>query len=139
MHLDVSIGTTDLWAVGAQARRLEALGFAGIGAGETAHDALLPLALAAEHTTRVQVATNILIAFARTPMTLAYTANDLQRLARGRLILGLGSQVRPHVTRRFAMPWSEPAARMAEYLAALQAIWSAWNEEQPLDFRGQFY
>jgi len=97
------------------------------------------LALAAQATERVELGTKVAIAFARSPMALAYTANDIQELSAGRLVLGLGTQVRPHIVRRFSMPWERPAARMREYVLALRAIWEAWNHETPLDFRGEFF
>jgi probable F420-dependent oxidoreductase len=81
----------------------------------------------------------IAVAFARSPMTLANLAYDLQLLSRGRFILGLGSQIRPHIERRFSMPWSRPAARMRELVLAIRAIWDSWQNAQPLDFRGEFY
>ncbi|MDQ1476628.1 MAG: hypothetical protein QOE62_1857, partial [Actinomycetota bacterium] len=97
------------------------------------------IALAAEHTERIELATGIAVAFARTPMVLAYTANDLQQMSKGRFVLGLGSQIKPHIEKRFSMPWSHPARRMREYILALQAIWSAWNDQTPLKFDGEFY
>jgi len=81
----------------------------------------------------------VAIAFARSPMTVAQTAWDLQRLSGGRFALGLGSQIEPHITRRFSMPWGKPAARMREYIAAVQAIWAAWQDGTRLNFRGDFY
>ena len=75
----------------------------------------------------------------RTPMLTAYTANDLHRASEGRFILGLGSQIKPHIEKRFSMPWSHPAARMREYILAMRAIWAAWNDGEKLDFRGDFY
>ena len=84
--------------------------------------------IAAEHTERIELATGIAVAFARTPMMLAYTANDLQQHSKGRFILGLGSQIKPHIEKRFSMPWSHPAARMREYILAMRAIWASWND-----------
>jgi probable F420-dependent oxidoreductase len=121
------------------ARRAEDSGFAGLWTAEAAHDAFLPLALAAEHTERMVLGTGIAIAFARTPMTVAVIANDLQTYSRGRCIVGLGSQIRPHIEKRYAMPWGRPAARMREFVLALRAIWAAWREGSKLDFRGEFY
>ena len=95
--------------------------------------------LAAEHTERTELGTAIAVAFARSPMQLAYTAHDLQAYSGGRFILGLGSQVKPHIERRFGMPWSYPAPRMREFVLALRAIWSAWNDGTRLSFRGDFY
>jgi probable F420-dependent oxidoreductase len=106
---------------------------------EGAHDAFVYLTLAATHTTRIRLGTSIALAFARSPMAMAYPAYDIQRLSGGRLILGLGSQIKPHIERRFSMPWSRPAERMREYIAALRAIWRAWQTGAPLDFHGDFY
>src|SRR5215475_8931887 len=103
------------------------------------HDPFFPLLLAAEHTERVRLATSVAIAFARTPMTMALVANDLQLASRGRFALGLGSQVKPHVERRFSMPWSHPAPRMREFVLALHAIWDAWETGGRFDFQGDFY
>jgi probable F420-dependent oxidoreductase len=123
----------------ARARAVEAAGYDGVFTFEGPHDPFLPLALAAEHTERVDLSTAIAVAFARSPMNLAQIAYDLQALARGRIILGLGSQIRAHIEKRFSMPWSHPAPRMRELVLAVRAIWSAWNERTPLDFRGEFY
>jgi probable F420-dependent oxidoreductase len=125
--------------VAAEARALEAEGYAGAFTGEAAHDPFLPLMIVAEHTERLEIGTSIAVAFARTPMTLAAIANDLQAVSRGRFILGLGSQVKPHIERRFSMPWSHPSPRMREFVLALRAIWSAWHTQEKLDFRGEFY
>ena len=130
---------TDLASVPARVRDLEALGYDGAVSVDTSHDPFLPLALAAEHSERVDLLTNVAIALARSPMTVAYTALDLQVLSRGRLILGLGSQIKPHIEKRFSMTWSAPAPRMREFILALRAIWQAWNTGERLDFRGRFY
>ncbi len=130
---------TDLAAVPARVRDLEDLGYDGAIAVETNHDPFLPLALAAEHSTRVELLSSVAIALARSPMTVAYTAYDLQELSRGRLLLGLGSQTRPHIEGRFGMPWSAPAARMREFILALRAIWQSWETGDRLSFRGDFY
>ncbi|MGW3420066.1 LLM class F420-dependent oxidoreductase [Streptomyces phaeochromogenes] len=122
-----------------EARHHEKAGYDGLWASESKHDPFLPLLLAAEHTDRLEVGTAIAVAFARSPMQLAYTAHDLQTYSGGRFVLGLGSQIKPHIERRFAMPWSRPAARMREYVSALRAIWAAWNEGEKLDFQGDFY
>ncbi len=122
-----------------RARELEDLGYDGLITAETASDPFLPLAIAAEHTSRIQLGTGIAVAFARTPMLTAYTANDLQRHSGGRFLLGLGSQIKPHIERRFSMPWLHPAARMREYILAMHAIWDSWAEGSKLDFRGDFY
>ena len=117
----------------------EAAGFDAIWSSEAQHDPFLPLLVAAEATSTLTVGTSIAVAFARSPMTLAQTAYDLQLLTQGRFVLGLGSQVKPHIQRRFSMPWSDPAPRMREYVQALKAIWLAWQEETPLRFVGEHY
>ena len=117
----------------------EAAGFDAIWSSEAKHDPFLPLLVAAEATSTLQVGTSIAVAFARSPMTLAQTAYDLQLLTEGRFLLGLGSQVKPHIERRFSMPWSAPAPRMREYVTALKAIWAAWQDGTPLRFVGDNY
>jgi probable F420-dependent oxidoreductase len=139
VKVDTGIMAPSLSEIGQRARELEAMGYDGVLTAETGHDAFLPLALAAEHTERMELATGIAVAFARTPMVLAYTANDLQQMSNGRFILGLGSQIKPHIEKRFSMPWSHPARRMKEYILALRAIWSSWNDRTPLKFDGEFY
>ncbi len=139
MLLDAALLSTGIDDVGDTARELEARGYAGVWASEADHDPFLPLLTAGLATGRLQVGTAIAVAFARSPMTLAMTAHDLQRYTRGRFVLGLGSQVRPHVERRFSMPWSPPVERMREYVAALRAIWAAWQDGTPLRFRGEHY
>jgi probable F420-dependent oxidoreductase len=121
------------------AREAEDAGYDGIWSIEGGHEPFLPLMLAAEHTEDLEVGTAIAVAFARSPMTLATTANDLQWYSRGRFILGLGSQIKPHIEKRFSMPWSKPAARMREMVLAMRAIWDCWNNATKLDFRGDFY
>jgi len=122
-----------------RARQLEAQGYDGLVSAETGNDPFFPLLLAAEHTERVELMTSIAVAFARNPMTLAHVANDLQAFSRGRFILGLGSQIAPHILKRFSMPWSRPAARMREFILAMRAIWDCWYQGKPLEFRGEFY
>jgi probable F420-dependent oxidoreductase len=138
VKLDVRL-TAPLAQAGAAARDYEAGGYAGAWVAETKYDPFLPLVAAAQATSTIQVGTSIAVAFARSPMTVATTANDLQRLSQGRFVLGLGTQVKAHVERRYSMPWSAPAARMREYIMALHAIWDAWNDESRLDFKGEFY
>lgn len=121
------------------ARRVEAAGFDGFVSPEIAHDPFLPLVLAADATERVDLLTGIAVAFARNPMSTAVIANDLHRFSGGRFILGLGSQIKPHITKRFSMPWSDPAVRMREYVLAMRAIWRSWEEGEPLAFRGEYY
>ncbi|KHD78706.1 F420-dependent oxidoreductase [Actinoplanes utahensis] len=126
-------------AAEAAAVSAEQVGYDGFNAAETRHDVFTTLALVARATTRISLQSAIAVAFARNPMTVAVLANDLQLISEGRFRLGLGSQVRPHIERRFAMPWSRPAARMEEFVAALRAIWHAWATGERLMFRGTFY
>ena len=130
---------TDLAAVPARVKELEDLGYDGAVSVETNHDPFLPLVLAAEHSNRIELLTEVAIALARNPMTVAYSAHDINVQAEGRLVLGLGSQTSAHITKRFGMPWSSPAARMREFILAVKAIWANWNEGEPLKFRGDFY
>jgi probable F420-dependent oxidoreductase len=130
---------TDLGSVPARVRELESLGYDGAVSVETSHDIFLPLVLAAEHSERIELLTEVAIALARNPMTVAYIAHDLNEYARGRFILGLGSQTPAHIQKRFSMPWSAPAARMREFTLALRAIWDSWSTGAPLKFRGEFY
>ena len=95
--------------------------------------------IAAEHTERIELGTSIAVAFARNPMILANIGYDLQNYSKGRFILGLGTQIKPHITKRFSMEWSKPAARMREMVAAIRAIWDSWQDGSKLDFRGDFY
>jgi len=119
--------------------RLEEIGYDGAFSFEAKLDPFLPLVLAAEHTTRLRLGTAIAIAFARNPMNLANLAHGLQTISGGRFVLGLGSQVKPHIERRFSMPWSRPAARMREMVLALKAIFDRWEGKAELEFRGEFY
>ena len=130
------IATADSRSAAAEAERA---GYAAVWTSEVKHDPFVALALAATATERVELGSAIAVAFARNPMTTAVQANDLQLLSQGRLLLGLGSQIRAHITRRFSMPWSHPAARMREYILALRAIWDCWHHDAKLDFRGDFY
>jgi probable F420-dependent oxidoreductase len=106
---------------------------------EVRHDPFVATALAATVAERLELGTSIAVAFARSPMSTAVLAHDLQALTGGRFVLGLGTQVKAHITRRFSMPWGQPARRLREYVQALRAIWSAWESGQPLDFAGEFY
>jgi probable F420-dependent oxidoreductase len=121
------------------AKEAEATGYDGAWTAETSHDPFISCALAAEHTTTLEIGTSIAVAFARSPMTLANTAYDLQAFSQGRFNLGLGSQIKPHIEKRFSMPWSHPAPRMREFISAMRAIWDSWQNGTKLDFRGDFY
>jgi probable F420-dependent oxidoreductase len=138
MHVDASLNVP-IRQAGQTAADLEAAGYSGGWTAETTHDPFLPLALAAERTSTMDLGTSIAVAFARNPMNLANIGWDLQTLSQGRFILGLGSQIRPHITKRFSMEWSHPAPRMREMVQAIRAIWDNWQNETPLQFRGEFY
>ncbi len=138
MKVDGGI-SLDLRKVATSAKEVEAAGYDGAWTAETAHDPFLPLLLAAEHTEKLQLGTSIAVAFARNPMLLANIGWDLQYYSQGRFIMGLGSQIKPHITKRFSMPWSEPAARMREMIQAMRAIWDCWLNGTNLEFRGKFY
>jgi probable F420-dependent oxidoreductase len=130
---------SDLARVPQAAATLERQGYDGCWTGEINHDPFLPLLLAAEHTSRLQLGTSIAVAFARNPMTVATVGWDLQSYSRGRFILGLGTQVQAHIEKRFSMPWSHPVRRMREFVAAVQEIWSCWQNGTKLRFEGEFY
>jgi probable F420-dependent oxidoreductase len=129
----------DLAEVPAQARRAEELGYDAITTGETQHDSMLIMALAAEHTERVEVCSSVTIAFPRSPMVLAMECWDLQKLSRGRINIGLGSQVKGHNLRRFSGTWSPPAPRMRDYIQGMRAIWDCWQNGTKLDFHSENY
>ena len=137
MKVDGGLGA--IATAGTTARSLEKAGYDGAWSAETSHDPFLPHVLAADATDRLELGTGIAVAFARSPMTLANTAWDLQGQSEGRFLLGLGSQIKPHITKRFSMPWSSPAARMREMILAIRAIWDCWDGDGTLDFRGDFY
>src|SRR5215204_4902581 len=141
VKLDAGIGTEGEYLKGMDriARAAEDFGFAGLWTSETKHDAFLPLAIAANETHHIELGTSVAIAFSRSPMETAQTAWDLQDLSAGRFVLGLGTQVKAHITRRFSMPWDRPAARLREYILALRAIWECFQTEGPLQFEGEFY
>jgi probable F420-dependent oxidoreductase len=139
MRIDAPLLATDLAAVPDAVRRLEALGYDGTFTFEGPHDAFFPLVLAAEHSRRLMLATAIAVAFPRSPMHLAHMGHDLQLASQGRFVLGLGTQIRTHVEKRYGAVWSRPVARMREMVAAIRAVWRCWNEGERLDFRGDFY
>ncbi len=136
---DLERARGSLQEIRTKAQALEAAGYAGVTAAETGHDPFLGLIVAADHTDHLEVGTTIAVAFARNPMTVAYSGYDMARLTQGRFFLGLGSQVKAHVERRYSMPWSRPAARMREFVLALHAIWDSWEHDAKLDFQGEFY
>jgi len=139
MKVDGGLPGSGIADIARVAKELEDVGYDGALTAETNHDPFFPALIGAEHTERLQLGTGIAVAFARNPMTLAGVAHDLQVVSNGRFRLGLGSQIKAHIEKRFSMPWSHPAARMRELVLAIRAIWACWNEGAPLDFRGEFY
>jgi probable F420-dependent oxidoreductase len=139
MKIDVGILAPNLLDIPNVARAAEDLGFAGLWTSETQHDPFLPLALAAEHTSRIELGTAIAVAFPRSPTILAHIAWDLANASRGRFILGLGTQVKAHIERRFGMTWESPAPKLREMILAMRALWQAWQGDGKINFRGEFY
>lgn len=139
LALATTIPTEDPAEMGERFRRLEEIGYDVGFSFESRHDPFLPLALASATTERIGLGTAVAIGFARNPMVLASVAWDLQRMTAGRFRLGLGSQVRPHIERRFSEPWHRPAERMGELVRAIRSIWTSWQTGDPLDFRGDHY
>jgi probable F420-dependent oxidoreductase len=138
MRVELALGS-DLTRCAERARTAEDHGLEGLWSVDAVHDAFTPLVLAGSNTSRPALGTAVAVAFARNPMSMAIVANDVHLISRGRLSLGLGSQVRAHIERRFSMEWSHPARRMREYVAALRAIWAAWANETDISFEGDFY
>ena len=139
MRVVYSLKSRDLNGVAAEAAWAESIGYDGIAANETAHDPFLPLAVAATTTGRVTLETHVAIAFPRSPMVLAYTARDLQDSSSGRFRLGLGTQVKGHIERRFSTRWGSPGPRLREYVQSLRAIWNCWDTGSNLEYAGDFY
>jgi len=140
MKLDAALPPTHLGSVPEIACAAEAMGFSALWTTETQHDPFLPHALIAEHTSRLESGTAVAIGFARSPATLAYTAWDLAQVSGGRFILGLGTQVKAHVERRFGMPWPESVTgKLREQIQAIRAFWDCWQNGTPLNFRGDHY
>lgn len=139
MKLDAGLRDYDLRTIPEQARKLEAIGYDCIWTSETQHDPFLPLAVAAPATSSIKLGTSIAVAFPRSPMITAYTAWDIQNASPGRFILGLGSQVRAHIQRRFSIKFESPGPKLREVVLALRAIWECWQNGTPLRFKGEFY
>lgn len=131
--------TDGLIGAAERAAAAERLGFDGVWSGEIAHDPLLPLAAAAGTTDTITLGTGIALAFARNPMSLAYQAWDLANVSDGRFVLGLGTQVKAHITRRFSMPWDRPGEQIRDYVRALRAIFHSFQTEDQLDYEGTHY
>jgi probable F420-dependent oxidoreductase len=141
MLLDVSfaVDANPLPLAAEVARAAEEIGFDALWTPETGHNGFLPLALAAEHTSRISIGTAVAIAFPRSPMVTAQIAWDLAAFSGGRFILGLGTQVKAHIERRFSTPWDAPVGRLRDYILALRAIWQSWQTGGRLNYRGHFY
>lgn len=140
LRFDVNLAPDTLQSLPTLTQTAERLGFDALWTSETQHNPFLPLALAAEHSQRIHMGTAVAIALARSPATVAYTAWDLARASNGRFILGLGSQVRAHIERRFGMTWPEaPLAKMREFVGALRAFWHCWQTGERLNFKGDHF
>ena len=139
MKLDCALAMDALREVPEVARAAEEAGFAGMWANDTKHNPFITLTVAALHTSRLELGTGVAVAFARSPMVVAQTAWDLARLSGGRFILGLGTQVKAHIERRFGMPWDPPAPKMREYVNVLRAVWRTWQDGTPLRVEGKYY
>ena len=133
MKVDAGVGW-DLAQVASQAKQLEAMGYSGLRTAETAHDPFFPLVVAAEHTTEVDLITSIAVAFARTPMVLAQIGHDLNAASKGRFVLGLGSQIRPHIMKRFSMPWSRSLCSMPRQPTVIAARRSSFGRASCVNY-----
>ena len=138
MKIDTGINSDPL-LIGPRAQAIEQQGYDGIRVSETNRDPFIPLTIAATHTNNVELVTSVVVAFARNPMSLALQAHELNRLAAGRLVLGIGSQVKPHIERRFSMSWHKPARQMREFIEAMQAIFACWYDGERLSYEGEYY
>jgi probable F420-dependent oxidoreductase len=138
MKIDTTV-TGGLDGAAAEGQKAESAGYDGLWTTETNHEPFYPLLLAADRTEQLEIGSGIAVAFARNPMTMAAAAWDLNAFSHGRLLLGLGTQIKPHIEKRFSMPWGQPAARMREFVSAMRAIWDCWQNGTPLDFQGEFY
>ncbi len=139
MQVDIPLRALAITEVAAAAARCEELGFDAVAVTESTGNPFLAAAVAAEATAQVRIATGIALALPRSPMDVAYTAWDLQALSGGRFALGIGSQVRAHIERRYGADWERPAARMREHVLAMKAIFAAWEDDTPLAFEGEFW
>lgn len=139
MKFDTTLLVSDLNEMPALTKAAEALGFDGIWVSETAHDAFLPLVLAAEHSQHLSLGTSIALAFPRSPAILAYLAWDLARFSKGRFIMGLGTQVKGHNERRLGVKWEPPVKKLREVILAMRAFWDCWQNGTKLNFRGEFF
>ncbi len=139
MKFDAAVLVPNLREMPELACAVEEVGFEALWTSETQHDPFLPLALAAEHTSRIELGTAIAVAFPRSPTVLAQIAWDLAAQSDGRFILGLGTQVKPHIERRFGMTWESPVAKLRDMILAMRALWAAWQGDGRVNYRGEFY
>ncbi len=139
MAADGGLIFDDLADVRAKVEEMKAIGYDGMYTFEGASDGFLPFAIAAEHTDTQILSTQVAVAFARNPLTLAYQANDLQMLSKGRFILGLGTQAQQNIEKRFSMPWGKPVTRMRDMIGAIRAIQRTWQTGEPLRYEGVYY
>ena len=139
MRVNYRLSSKELSGVAGEAAWAESMGDDGISSSETAHDPFLPLAMAATSTSKVILATSVAIAFPRSPMVTAHTSRDLQDLSQGRFRLGLGTQVKGHIERRFSTTWAPPGPRLREYVQSLRHIWDCWQTGSKLDYQGKYY
>lgn len=139
MRVIYHLNSRDRRSIPSEAAWAESMGYDGVAANETAHDPFLALTLAATSTSRVSLETHVAIAFPRSPMVVAYTSRDLHDLSGGRFRLGLGTQVKGHIERRFSTAWESPGPKLREYIQALRSIWSAWDTGERLNFTGNHY
>jgi probable F420-dependent oxidoreductase len=140
MKLDAALPIVGLKDIPAIAKAAEEIGFDALWTQETQHDPFLPCTLIAEHTARLRFGTAIAVSFARSPANLAYTAWDLAAQSEGRFILGLGTQVKAHIERRFGMPWPEsPVKKLREQIEVIRALWDCWQNGTKLNYRGEYY
>ncbi len=139
MKLGVTLPGGEVLEAGRRAREAEDLGASAVWSTEGAHNGFLPLAVAAEHTRRVRLGTAVAVAFGRSPLVFAHLAWDLHEASGARFILGLGTQVKAHVERRYSVPWDSPGPKLRDGILAIRAIWRSWQERGPLDYRGRFY
>ena len=138
MKVDSNVDS-DMNTIASRAKELEEIGYSGLRIAELNHDPFMPLAIAASKTDSIELITSVAVAFSRNPMSMATLAHDLNAFSNGRFILGLGSQVKPHIERRFSMPWHKAAAQMREFIEAMHAIFSCWYEGERLQYEGEYY
>lgn len=139
MRVEAALGDVPWEELPRLARAIEALGFDSIAQPELTRDPFIPLAVAATATSRIRLATAVAIAFPRSPTVVAYAARNLHDLSHGRFVLGLGTQVKGHIERRFGVPWDAPGPRLRDYVQAVRAVWQAWQQQRPLVYRGRYY